>query len=57
MVLLMKSEKHSDTIDNQTYLDRIHSFYMTLFMHNNVWLKAKIIINGWTININEIGDF
>ena len=56
MVLLMKNEKFNSKLTNRDYLDRIHSFYMTFFLHNNVWQKSHITINGWTIRFNEISD-
>ncbi len=57
MVLMMKNEKFSASISNQTYLDRIHNFYMTFYMHNGSWVKSQIIVNDWVLRFNEIEDF
>lgn len=56
MVLMMKNEKFSQSISNQTYLDRIHNFNMTFFLNNGSWMSAQIIVNGWTLRFNDIED-
>ncbi len=54
-LLLTKSQEH--VIDNQEYLDRQDEYSMTFFLdENQTWLKTTIIINGWTIRLNEIED-
>ena len=56
LVLMMQNDKFSKTLTNQTYLDRIHSFYMTFFLNGDKWMKTHIIINDWVVRFNEIGD-
>ena len=56
LVLMMKNDKFSKSLSNQIYLDRIHSFYMTFFLHNDNWMKTHIIVNDWVVRFNEIGD-
>ncbi len=56
LVLMMKNEKFSKILTNQTYLDRIHSFYMTFFLNGDVWVKTHIVINDWVVRFNDIDD-
>ncbi len=56
LVLMMKNEKFSNSSSNQTYLDHIHSFYMTFFLNGDNWMKTHIIINDWVVRFNEIDD-
>ena len=56
MVLLMKNQKFSKSIANQTYLDRIHNFNMTFFLNQGTWMSTQIIVNGWTLRFNDIDD-
>ncbi|MFV0353649.1 MAG: FimB/Mfa2 family fimbrial subunit [Bacteroides thetaiotaomicron] len=39
----------------QEYLDRQDEYSITLFLHQDTWMQATIIINGWVIN-NVIVD-
>lgn len=51
-LLLTKQEIHD--MDPQEYLDRQDEYSMTFFLDSNMgWLNATIIINGWTIRLNE----
>ncbi|NLX81917.1 MAG: FimB/Mfa2 family fimbrial subunit [Proteiniphilum sp.] len=57
LVLLMKNEKFTHSITNQTYLDRIHNFNLTFFLSGgDVWMKTHIIINDWVVRFNDIDD-
>ena len=57
LVLMMKNEKFSKSITNQTYLDRIHNFNLTFFLSGgDVWMKTHIIINDWVVRFNDIDD-
>lgn len=54
-LLLTKSQEHM--IDDQEYLDRQDEYSMTFFLdENQTWLKTTIIINGWTIRLNDIEE-
>lgn len=54
-LLLTKSQEH--VMDDQEYLDRQDEYSMTFFLdENQTWLKTTIIINGWTIRLNDIDD-
>lgn len=54
-LLLTKSQEH--VMDDQEYLDRQDEYSMTFFLdENQTWMKATIIINGWTIRLNDIED-
>lgn len=54
-LLLTKSQEH--VIGDQEYLDRQDEYSMTFFLdENQTWLKTTIIINGWTIRLNDIDD-
>lgn len=54
-LLLTKSQEH--VIDDQEYLDRQDEYSMTFFLdESQTWLKTTIIINGWTIRLNDIED-
>ena len=52
--LTMRSEKYKKMSD-QEYLDRECDYTLVLFLgDNNTWLRTTIIINGWTVRINNI---
>ncbi len=52
--LVMRSEKYASW-SNQEYLDRECDYSLVLFLgRNEQWLKTTIIVNGWTIRINDI---
>lgn len=52
-LLMTKSE--SKPWGNQEYLDRCSSWNMTFFLDaNRKWANTEIIINGWTVRINDI---
>ena len=38
----------------QEYLDRQNEYVITLFVQEDTWMKATIIINGWVLNNVEI---
>lgn len=57
LVLMMKNEKFTQAISNQTYLDRIHNFNLTFFLSGgDRWMKTQIIVNDWILRFNEIED-
>ena len=54
LILLMKQEKFGNSMTNQTYLDRIHSYHFTFFTQNNLWINSSIRINDWALNLKEV---
>lgn len=53
--LAMRSEIYSSWSD-QEYLDRESSYTMVLFLDkNHQWLSSTIVVNGWTVRINDAG--
>lgn len=51
--LSMRSEIYSSWSD-QEYLDRESSYTMVLFLDkDHQWVKTTIIVNGWTVRIND----
>lgn len=51
-LLLTKPQEHNMTA--QEYLDREDEYSMTFFLDPNLaWLKTEIIINDWTIRLND----
>ena len=54
LILLMKRDKFGDSMSDQTYLDRIHSYSLSFILEKNVWIQKNVIINNWTVNLNEV---
>ncbi|MEG1564832.1 MAG: FimB/Mfa2 family fimbrial subunit [Bacteroides sp.] len=53
-LLLTKSYEH--VIEDQEYLDRQDEYAMTFFLdERDTWLNTTIVINGWTIRLNDTG--
>lgn len=53
-LLLAKQEGHKD-MGAQEYLDREDAYSMTFFLDSNLnWLNTSIIINGWTIRLQDV---
>lgn len=53
-LLLTKNQEH--VLGDQEYLDRQDEYNMTFFLDKNqTWLQTTIIINGWTIRLNDVG--
>ena len=51
---LLRSEKYRN-MSVQEYLDRECDYSLLLFLgDNNTWLRTTIVINGWTVRINNI---
>lgn len=40
--------------DDQEYLDRRSDWTMFFFLQRNEWVKTKIVVNDWTVRINDI---
>lgn len=52
-IKLLRMEEYTNMSD-QEYLDRQDEYSMTFFLDKNMtWLKTQIIINGWTIRLND----
>lgn len=52
-IRLLKMSQYS-TMSDQEYLDREDEYSMTFFLDKDMtWLKTQIIINGWTIRLND----
>ena len=52
---LLRMEKYSQWSE-QEYFDRMDDYELTFFLGKDLtWLKTVIVINGWTIRLNE-GD-
>lgn len=53
---LLMTLSPADGWGRQEYLDRCSRWNMTFFLDsNNTWLQTSIIINGWTVRINDMG--
>lgn len=53
-LLMTKSE--ASGYGDQEYLDRCSQWNMTFFLdEDRKWADTRIIINGWTVRINDIG--
>lgn len=51
---LLLTEQESHNMEPQEYLDRQDEYSMTFFLDKNMnWLTSRIIINGWTIRLNN----
>ena len=46
--------EYSDKWEFQEYLDRRDDFVVSLFVENDTWLHAQVIINGWIISTDDI---
>lgn len=52
--LVMRSSIYASMSD-QDYLDRESNYTLILFLdRNNQWISTTIVINGWTVRINDI---
>lgn len=55
-LLLLKSE-HYDYMKPQEFLDRESRWSIIFFLDGNQhWLSTQIIVNGWVVRINDIGN-
>ena len=55
-MLLLKSELYAD-MQSQEYLDRESEWSMVFFLDDGFrWIDIQIIINGWTVRLNNIED-
>lgn len=53
-LLLLKSQEF-DWMQSQEFLDRESRWNVIFFLDSNsVWLKTEIVVNGWTVRINNI---
>ncbi len=53
-LLLTELEGHKETMNSQEYLDRQDEYSLVFFLDDNLsWLKIQIIVNGWTVRIND----
>lgn len=51
---LSMGKSDADPWGSQEYLDRCSRWNLTFFLdHNNSWHKAYIVVNGWTVRINN----
>lgn len=54
---LLLTEQEGHNMEPQEYLDRQDEYSMTFFLDENMeWINAQIIVNGWTIRLNEADD-
>ena len=54
-LLLLKSEAYA-SMPSQEYLDREDSWAVVFFLDDNDnWVRTHIVINDWTIRLNNIG--
>ncbi|MDY4811197.1 MAG: FimB/Mfa2 family fimbrial subunit [Muribaculaceae bacterium] len=52
---LLRTLGEGEPWSDQEYLDRCSRWNMTFLLdHNNKWADTRIIINGWTVRINNI---
>lgn len=40
--------------DDQEFLDRQSRWTLMFFLQRNVWVKARVAVNAWTVRINDI---
>ncbi|MGM9860870.1 MAG: FimB/Mfa2 family fimbrial subunit [Muribaculaceae bacterium] len=53
--ILSYSNVGTEGWSDQEYLDRCSRWNLTFFLdRNNMWINTRIIINGWTVRINDI---
>ncbi len=45
--------EHKDEWSNQEYLDRQDEYAMTFFIDNDVWMRARILVNGWALSLES----
>ncbi len=45
--------EHKSEWSNQEYLDRQDEYAMTFFIDNSTWMRARIIINGWALSLDD----
>jgi len=46
--------EHRSEWSNQEYLDRQDAYNITLFIDGNLFIKSKIIVNGWVLSLSDI---
>ncbi|MDE7460407.1 MAG: FimB/Mfa2 family fimbrial subunit [Paramuribaculum sp.] len=51
-LLLYKSLRY-ESMPSQEYLDREHHWDMILFLNDNVWVSAYIVVNDWMVRLNS----
>lgn len=52
-LLLFKSDRY-DSITDQEFLDRMSEWNMVFFLDkNNQWISSRIVVNGWTVRIDD----
>lgn len=51
---LLKTMSAADDWSEQEYLDRCSRWNLTFFLQGDKWYKSHIIINDWTVRINDI---
>lgn len=53
-LLLMKSEVFAG-MDPQEFLDRANNYNLVFFLdHDNVWIRMNIVVDDWTVRIDDI---
>ncbi len=45
--------EHKSEWSNQEYLDRQDEYAMTFFIDNDVWMRARILVNGWALSLEN----
>ncbi len=45
--------EHKSEWSNQEYLDRQDEYAMTFFIDNDVWVRTRIVVNGWTLSLES----
>lgn len=45
--------EHKGEWSNQEYLDRQDEYAMTFFFDGDVWMRARIVVNGWVLSLEE----
>lgn len=54
-LMLTEMEGHKSAMTAQEYLDRQDEYSIVLFLNNLSWWNIKVIVNGWTVRLNETG--
>lgn len=45
--------EHRGEWGNQEYLDRQDEYAMTFFIDGDIWMRTRIIVNGWVLSLEE----
>lgn len=56
-LLLLKGE-HLASMPAQEFLDRANNYSLVFFLdRDNAWVRMNIVVNNWTVRVNNISEF